>query len=329
MVPSSPGPAPERTAHPPASARAYALALIITAAAVLSQYVVPQTFPGARILYGSLLPGLLIVYGIPILAFAFLVGADPLRNAFRNLGTAAEAGVRWTGLLLLLSLVVIGLLLTLYARFDPGALHLLSRPNPALQAAASNPYFWIAFSFVIGAVEETIFRGWVFGYWLRRDGPRWFWHALWTSGLFAGFHLYYGTTYGPVAPIQFTTLFLLGFAYAATMRHSGGNLLVIALLHGANDASAFSTLVTPVGADLYLAALILGGLILGIRALVRSGRPTGAAGLPFAPPGPLGYDFGAPSNAPYPWTFPPPPPPGPTGGPPPAPLPPEIPPPTG
>jgi membrane protease YdiL (CAAX protease family) len=309
---------------PPPSAppRAYALALGITAAAILSQYVVPQAVPGVRFLYRSLLPGLLIVYVVPILAFTFLVGVEPLRNAFRNLGIATEAGIRWTGLLLLLSLLIIGLLLVLYARFDPSALRLLSRPNPALQAAASNPYFWIAFSFVIGAAEETIFRGWIFGYWLQRDGRRWFLHAAWTSGLFAGLHRYYGTTYGPIAPVQFTTLFLLGFAYAATMRHSGGNLLVIALLHGANDASAFSTLVTPVGADLYLAVLILGGIVLGLIALVRTARaPPGRPSWPTSA-GPLDSDFAAPNPAPYPWTFPPPAPP--TQSPVPAPGPPPF-----
>jgi membrane protease YdiL (CAAX protease family) len=310
-VTASLGSADAPTSPSSASPRAYALALIITVAAILSQYVVPQSVPGARILYRSLLPGLLIVYVVPILAFAFLVGAAPLRNAFRNLGTAAEAGIRWTGLLLLLSLLIIGLLLALYARFDPGALRLLSRPNPALQAAAPDPYFWIAFAFVIGVVEETIFRGWIFGYWLLRDGRRWFLHAAWTSGLFAGLHLYYGTTYGPIAPVQFTTLFLLGFAYAATMRHSGGNLVVIALLHGANDASAFSTLITPIGADLYLASLIIGGLVLGLLALVRSGRAPQGGRSWWSPVDPLVPDFASPNAAPYPWAFPPPPPPNP------------------
>ena len=321
----APRPTPPPSPPSAASPGTYALALLVTVFAILSQYFVPQTFPAARIVYGTLLGGLLVVYGVPILAFALLVGPRPLRAAFRHMGTATEAGVRWAGLLLLLSLLVIGVLLTLYARFDPGAIHLLGRPNPALQAAAPDPYFWIAFAFVIGAVEETIFRGWVFGYWLQRDPRRWWLHALWTSGLFAGVHLYYGTTYGPIAPVQFTTLFLLGFAYAGTMRSSGGNLVVIALLHGANDASAFSTLITPVGADLYFVSLIVGGLVLGLIALIQAGRAPASGLSPFLPPGSYRPELQPPASAPYPWTFPPPPPEAPpatvpetppTGGPP-------------
>ncbi|MCI4344531.1 MAG: CPBP family intramembrane metalloprotease [Thermoplasmata archaeon] len=291
-----------------ASPRTYAVALLVTVVAILSQYFVPQMFPPARAVYGTLLGGLLIVYGVPVLIFTFLVGARPLRAAFRHLGTATEAGVRWAGLLLLLSLLVVGVLITLYARFDPSAIHFLSRPNPALQEAAPDPYFWIAFAFVIGAVEETIFRGWVFGYWLQRDPRRWWLHAFWTSALFAGVHLYYGTTYGPIAPVQFTTLFLLGFAYAGTMRSSGGNLVVIAVLHGANDASAFSTLITPVGADLYFLTLIVGGLVLGLIAIIQSTRAPATNLSPFVPPGPYRPELPAAAPSPYPWAYPPPPP---------------------
>jgi membrane protease YdiL (CAAX protease family) len=323
---TGPPPPPQPTAT--ATPTLYAVALFATVLAILSQYFVPQLFPPTRIIYGTLLGGLLIVYGVPIVAFALLVGARPLRNAFRHMGTATEAGFRWAGLLLLLSLLVIGVLLTLYSRFDPSAIRLLSRPNPALQAAAPDPYFWIAFAFVIGAVEETIFRGWIFGYWLQRDPRRWWLHAFWTSALFAGVHLYYGTTYGPIAPVQFTTLFLLGFAYAGTMRSSGGNLVVIAILHGANDASAFSTLVTSIGSDLYFVTLIVGGLVLGLIALIQSGRASAATFSPFTPPGPYRPELQTPAPAPYPWAFPPPPPsvspspaapePPPTGEPPPA-----------
>jgi len=210
--------------------------------AILSQYFVPQAVPATRILYSNLPGDLFVVYGIPVLAFSLLVGGAPLRNWKDRMGTAAWEGLQWYGILSLLAFVVVIALGIVYTILDPGALRLLERPNPALQQAQSNPWFYVGFSFVIGAFEETIFRGWIFGYWRDRSG-NWLVPATWTSAVFAGVHLYYGTTYGAAAPLIFPTLFLTGFAFAATYQYSGGNLVVPALLHGAYDASAFLTIV--------------------------------------------------------------------------------------
>jgi membrane protease YdiL (CAAX protease family) len=254
----------------------YAVAVAVTLAAVLSQYFVPVLWPVTQPVYHTFAYDLLIVYGIPIVAFALLVGSAPLRNWRAHPRRAAWEGLRWYGLLSLLALAITIVLVLLYEALYPAALQLLQRENPALRAAAGDPWFFIGFSFVIGAIEETIFRGWIFGFFRNRSGSWWV-AATWTSALFAGTHLYYGTTYGAASPIIFPSLFLLGFALAATYRASGGNLVVPALLHGANDAFAFLTLVSN-EAGLLLRFLLIGiGVVVGLIHFLRwgwEGRPT-------------------------------------------------------
>jgi len=267
----------------------YWAGVAITVAAILSQYVVPEAFPPARVLYYRLAGDLFVVYGIPILAFAVLVGLEPLRGWRARLGTATWEGLRWFGALAILGILVSIGLAIVYAVVDPAALQLLSRPNPDLTAAQGDPWFFVALSFLVGACEETIFRGWIYG--AAPDRPtRWWGAATWTSVVFAGVHLYYGTTYGAAAPLIFPSLFLLGFAFAATYEFSGGNLVVPAVLHGVYDASAYLTLVSSIAGNLLRYGVILLG---GVIALIEYLRPTAGAAPPPAgvpapvPPGPV------------------------------------------
>jgi membrane protease YdiL (CAAX protease family) len=276
-APSAPGPAGAG-----ASVLRYAVGVVITTFAILSQYFVPQSFAPAQALYDNLPGDLFVVYGIPILAFAALVGGGPLRGWAGRMGAAAFHGLRWYGGLSLLGLLVTLVLTLVYAAIDPAALHLLDRPNPALAQAAGNPWFWIGFSFVVGAFEETIFRGWIFGFWQGRP-VGWLGPAVGSSALFAGLHLYYGTTYGAAAPLIFPSLFLVGFAFAATYRASGGNLVVVALIHGAFDASAFYyAFVNPTGGLLLrYVPILLGGVFALAYYLGNPPPPTAvAAGVP-------------------------------------------------
>lgn len=231
VAPSSPG-------APRSGIAGYAVAVAITVVAVYSQYFVPQNWAPARAVYGNLPGDLLIVYGIPIVSFAVLVGAGPLRHWASRMGVATYQGLMWYGGLSVLGLFVTVALGIVYQVLDPAALQLLNRPNPAITQAAGDPWFWIGFSFVVGAVEETIFRGWIYGFWHGRTA-NWLVPGVWTSVLFAAVHLYYGTTYGVAAPLIFPSLFFVGLAFAATYEKSGGNLVVVALLHGAYDAAAF------------------------------------------------------------------------------------------
>lgn len=280
----------------------YAAAVTVTVLAVLSQYFVPQAVPGLRVLYGSFVGDLFVVYGVPILAFALLVGLAPLRRAFAHPLPAAVQGLRWYGALSILSLVVALGLLIAYELLDPGAISLLERANPVLRSAAGDPWFWVAFSFAIGAVEETIFRGWVFGYWLARGTATWEVHAVWTSALFAGVHAYYGLTYGVASPIPYSELFLLGLAFACIVRYSGGNLLVPALLHGAHDSTAFLTLLSPTAAAALQWGLVLVGGLVALLYALASREPT-PRWLPPPPPAPAPPPFGGYSTVADPYAY--------------------------
>jgi len=274
-------------ATPPPSTTRYVVGVVVTVLAVLSQYFVPETIPSTLILYGNLPGDLFVVYGIPVISFALLIGAGPLRRWRARMGTATWEGLRWYGGLSLLGLVITFVLLIVYSLVDPSALGLLKNQNPAITQAQSDPWLYVGLSFVVGAFEETIFRGWIFGYWMGRGGS-WVGPAAWTSAVFAGVHLYYGTTYGAASPLIFPTLFLLGFAFAATYRFSGGNLVLPALLHGENDASAYLQLINgTAGLVLHYAVVLFGGLI-ALIAYLRSdtsppASPTPAATAPYAP----------------------------------------------
>jgi membrane protease YdiL (CAAX protease family) len=286
--------APVRSGGLSASRGAYALATAITVAAVVSQYLLPERFPSLLVIYGNLPGDLGVVYGIPILAFLLLVGTGPLRNWNANPGRAAVEGLRWFGLLSLLALVLSVVLLIVYEVVDPSSITQLSKTVPVVQGAAGDPWFWIALSFAVGAIEETIFRGWVFGYWFARNPADWKVAAGLSSLLFAGVHVYYWTTYGAIATVPLLMLVLLGLAFAWAMALSGGNLVVIALLHGAFDASSFYSVInTNVALALHY-GLVLLGLVVALVIAVR-----GSLARPPADP-----------YRPVPWPPPPPPPSG-------------------
>ncbi|MFZ0699857.1 MAG: CPBP family intramembrane glutamic endopeptidase [Thermoplasmata archaeon] len=255
-------PVPQRQRGSATIAR-YAAAAAITVFAIASQYFLPQLVPALQAVYDNLPGDLAVVYGVPIVAFLVLVGTGPLQHATDRMRSAVWEGFRWYGSMAAVALVLTTILAVVYTILDPSALALLNRPNPALELAQGNPWFFVGFSFVIGAFEETIFRGWIFGFWLGRTRG-WIGPAVWTSMLFAAVHLYYGTTYGAAAPLIFPTLFLTGFGFAAAMRYSGGNIVVIALLHGATDAAAYLTLVSTTDGLLLHYGLVLIGLAIAL-----------------------------------------------------------------
>jgi membrane protease YdiL (CAAX protease family) len=261
----------------------YVVGVAITVLAVVSQYFVPQLVPATRVVYGSFVGDLFVVYGIPIVAFLFLVGLGPLRQWRARMGIAAREGLAWYGVLYLVSLGVILILAIVYTVVDPAALQLLQRANPAISQAQSDPWFYVGFSFVIGAIEETIFRGWIFGFWSTRSTP-WIVPATWTSALFAAVHLYYGLTYGAASPLVYPSLFLAGFAFAAAYRYSGGNLVVPALLHGQMDATAYLQLISPIVASAIRYGVVVVGLVISVIGYLRSEAAGRAPAVP-PPPG--------------------------------------------
>src|SRR5208282_4942652 len=109
----------------PAPRGRYFVGVAITVLAIVSQYFVPELFPAANLLYGNLPGDLFVVYGVPIIAFALLVGSAPLRDWGRRMGLATWHGLRFYGLLTLLALVIYILLAIIYEVVDPSALQLL------------------------------------------------------------------------------------------------------------------------------------------------------------------------------------------------------------
>jgi membrane protease YdiL (CAAX protease family) len=264
----------EPAAEPVASLAAYVAAVAITVLAILSQYFLPQSVPALRPVYATLATDLLVVYGIPIVAFVLLVGLGPLRRFFANTGSAVVEGLRWYGAMSILGLLAAFTIVAILAAIDPSAVAQLSKLSPPLVAAESDPWFWVGFSFVIGIIEETIFRGWIFGYWLLRSPSHWLAHAVWTSLLFASMHLYYGSTYGFASGVAFAELFFAGLGFAFAVRYSRGNLLIVGLLHGAHDALSFSTLVwKPYGEDLYYLLILAGAIVFLIVYSMRTRQP--------------------------------------------------------
>jgi membrane protease YdiL (CAAX protease family) len=271
-LPTAPATAPPPEKVAPISA--YFAAVAITVLAILSQYFLPQSVPALRPVYSTLATGLLVVYGIPILAFVLLVGVRPLRRFFSNPSSAVVEGLRWYGAMSILGLAAAFTVVAVLAAVDPSAVAQLSKLSPPLVAAESDPWFWVVFSFVIGIIEETIFRGWIFGYWLLRSPSQWFAHAVWTSLLFASMHLYYGSTYGVASAVAFAELFFAGLGFAFAVRYSRGNLLIVGLLHGAHDALSFSTLVwKPYGEEVYYLLILLGAIVFIVVAFARDQEP--------------------------------------------------------
>jgi membrane protease YdiL (CAAX protease family) len=293
------------------SVPAYAAAVVVTVVAILSQYILPQSVPATVPVYSNFFGDLFVVYGVPILAFALLVGGRPLAGYVENTGRAVVQGLAWFGALSVLTIIVLIGLVVVYLAVDPSALHLLNNTTPVVQNAESDVWFWVVFSFVVGLIEETIFRGWIFGYTLVKDPSRWVVHATWTSALFAAVHLYYATTYGAATPLVVPDLFFLGFAFAAGMRASGGNVIVIGLLHGMYDAISFYSLVNDNGAiALHYVAILIGAAIavfLYVQSRPAAPAPPPCAGGPPAPPADPYAILPPPVAGPYP--LPPPPPP--------------------
>ncbi len=284
----------------------YGVAVAVTVAGVLSQYVVPAGwFPAG---WAGFALSLFQVYGFGLLAFYWAFRAAPLRNFGRHMGVGVREGLRWYGVFGVLGLVLAVVLTNIYLKLDPRTGELLSRITPVIQEGSQNTVFFILFSiFFVGFVEETLFRGYVFGGALRALGTRnWGWTALWTSLLFAGVHLYYAQTYLEVSPIYYVRIVTLGLAFSFAYYHSRGNLLVVALLHGGFDAMSFGSLFPGALGTAFLALSLLFLLACGLYALVLHLRRVESTPPPLAPAPYHPMPWVSPSGMPAP---PPPPPP--------------------
>ena len=138
--------------------------------------------------------------------------------------------------------IVVGVaVLLIITQFSPGVQTLLSKPNPVLNVPPSEAWILIGISFlIVGPAEEFLFRGFMFGGLLSLSkGKHWVVLAIVSSIMFASVHAYYAVTYEAASAVAFIELIAFGFAMCVTYYWSDGNLLVLALIHGAYDATGF------------------------------------------------------------------------------------------
>ncbi len=270
----------ERSDTPAPSIGAYLVSVAVLVGGIAVQYL--PIFPPSLPYWEGEGLGALVTYGPGLLAFFLLVGTQPLRNFVRRTSLGTLEGLRWYGILGLLSILAVIALSAVYEGLEPTRFNeLLKRVTNVESSGASDPLAWILLSFPIGLVEETLFRGFVLGGALLLFGTkRWKWHAVWTSLLFTGVHLYYGLTYLEISPLFYVQIFLLGLAFAFAYVRSGGNLLVVALLHGLYDATSFSQFVPGIGLDgaaaLRYAFLGMAGVVALVLYLREKGSDAGS-----------------------------------------------------
>ena len=249
----------------------YVLGLIIIFVAVYSQYL----FSDFGIHLGVIL-GLLLVYGVPILAITLLLGTTIIRRWFKNTFYAVKVGLGLFGAFTVLGFALAIVIGTILVALYPPTTKLLEQPNPELDVS---PYFaWILVGvslLAVGPAEEYIFRGFVFGGLLDIFKNRnWLIPALVSSLLFSAAHLYYAETYEVASLVPFVELVTFGMAMAGTYYLSGGNLFAPALIHGAYDATAYVGVATStsVGDDLRAFMIVLGVIVAFVMYIQRGSR---------------------------------------------------------
>jgi membrane protease YdiL (CAAX protease family) len=244
----------------------YLVGLIVIFGSMYSQYL--------GVNYG-LIPGILIVYGVPILIITLLWKTTIISRFFNRTPSALKIGLGYFGAFTVLGIFVGVVILIVLLLFDPNTLNLLDKPNPVLNIPSGLAWFMVAGSLlIVGPAEEYIFRGFVFGGLLELFKNRhWLSLAFVSSLLFGAVHLYYAITYGIASLILFTDLMTFGMAMAITYYLSGGNLFAPSLIHGAYDATAFVGVATTQGTGTLLRGLmIVIGLVAGLILLLERVR---------------------------------------------------------
>jgi hypothetical protein len=242
----------------PITKKSYLVGLCILFASAYSQYLIEDFNP---------ILGIIIIYGVPLLATSLLWGSEIIRKAFSRRFTAVKFDLGFFGAFTILGVLVSTVILLIMVALDPTALNLLDRPNPVLQVESELAWLMAWFSLlVVGPVEEYIFTGFVYGGLLNLFKDRhWLSLAFISSTLFAAIHLYYAVVYEIASIVLFTNLMAFGMAMAATYYLSGGNLLVPAIIHGAYDAMGFVGVATSLDLGILLrGSMILMGLIVAV-----------------------------------------------------------------
>ena len=232
--------------------KSYFIGVVVIFVAVYSQYFIR---------YGPI-AGYLAVYGIPILVVSLLFGKQLLQRAGKNNKEAAKWGLSLFGVLTVVGLLLSIIALAVITHFDPHAANLLNKPNPVLNVPSNIAWLMIPVSIlVVGPAEEYLFRGFIYGGLLSiSKGKYWILLAVVSSVMFASVHAYYAFTYGVASVLPFIDLITFGFAMCIAYYWSGGNILVLALIHGLYDATDFLGVATTsqIGQYAQLAMILVG-----------------------------------------------------------------------
>jgi len=253
----------------------YVLGLVIIFAAVYSQYL--ARYLGVHLEpVPSLIFGLLLVYGVPILAITLLWGTTMIRRWFKNTFYAIKVGLGLFGAFTVLGFALAIVIGTILVAFYPPTLKLLQKPNPELNVSSNFAWIEVGVSLLaVGPAEEYIFRGFVFGGLLNIFKNRnWLILALVSSVLFGAVHLYYAQTYDLASLVPYAELVTFGMAMAGTYYLSGGNLFAAALIHGSYDATAYVSVATStfVGDGLRAFMIVLGVIVAFVMYIQRGSR---------------------------------------------------------
>lgn len=243
--------------------KSYLIGLLIIFSSAYSQYLIGG--------FGLIL-GVLIIYGVPMLATILLGGSAIIRKTLNHMAAALKFGLGFFGAFTVLGVLASTAIFLILAMLDPAAANLLNRPNPVLNIPPELAWIMIWVSLlIIGPSEEYLFRGFIYGgLFSLSKGQRWLSLAFVSSILFAAAHLYYAFVYGIASLVQFTDLVTFGMAMAATYYLSEGNLLIPALIHGAYDATAFIGVATSLSLGIQLRGfMILIGLIVAFTLFIQ------------------------------------------------------------
>jgi membrane protease YdiL (CAAX protease family) len=215
----------------PLSLDLYIIGLAVIFTTVYIPYFVPL----------GVVPGYLIVYGVPIVVVTAVFGRAIFSRAAKNNKNAFKATLGLFSSFYLVGIFLSLAALTIILQFYPSALQLLDKTNPALDVSRTVAWIMIAVSMlVIGPAEEFLFRGFVFGGLLSiSKGRHWIPLAVVSAAIFASVHGYYGLTYGVASPVYFIQLITFGLAMSVAYYWSGGNIVALAVVHGLNDAIGF------------------------------------------------------------------------------------------
>jgi len=257
----------------------YIIGIVVIFAAVYSQYFIKL---------GQVL-GFLVVYGIPVAVISLIFGKQLLQNAGKNNKPAVKFGLGLFGALTVVSIIVSIMALAIILTVDPQAADLLAKPNPVLEVSPNVAWIMIAVSFlVVGPAEEYLFRGFMYGGLINiSKGKHWLLIAIVSSLLFASVHAYYAVTYGIASVVPFISLATFSIAMSITFYWTGGNLLVLALIHGAYDATGFLGVATA-NTNIGLAArsvLIVVGIAFAVAYLPKKIHLVSPAPQPLPPSG--------------------------------------------